>query len=240
MSFSFICLSYHAIPTSPSHRETVALNLYLQINYHAPDSQTPSGPAIRSAPEIFCLITVKTISGAAPPDVTRGEVLRVRFMLLNGTIILMENTAGLQKILVVEDDAFISDMYQIHLAKSGYTVAVAVDGLEALETVKTFQPDLILLDIMMPKMDGIEVLKILRGDPTYGCTTCRIVMLTNLGDNTIAERLKDMIDGFAIKADITLDDLLVMVRAFDKPVQPQSYPQPTPQVTTSEAVPEEA
>jgi CheY-like chemotaxis protein len=123
-------------------------------------------------------------------------------------------TAGLRKILLVEDDAPIREMYKLFLEGKGYTIGTAADGDEALSTAKTFHPDLIFLDIMMPKRDGLEVLRILRSDPSYGCTTCKIVLLTNLGDNAIAERFQGQIDGYAIKAEISLDDLVNIIRSF--------------------------
>ena len=63
------------------------------------------------------------------------------------------------KILVVEDDTRLKDTYNILLKKEGHEVAQAANGSQALELVKTFKPDLILLDMRMPTMDGIEFLK---------------------------------------------------------------------------------
>ncbi len=124
-----------------------------------------------------------------------------------------DTAVGPQKILLVEDDKFIREMYRDFLVEKGYTVGTAGDGEEALAIVKTFQPDLIFLDIMMPKIDGLEVLKRLRTDPSYGCTNCRIVLLTNLGDNVVAEQVHEQIDGYAIKADITLADLVNIINS---------------------------
>lgn len=123
--------------------------------------------------------------------------------------------AGLQKILLVEDDQLIREMYQLFLKDKGYVVGTAGDGQEALQIVRSFQPELIFLDIMMPKLNGLEVLKILRTDPSYGCTKCKIVLLTNLGDDTIAEHVKDQIDGYAIKAEITLSDLINIITSLE-------------------------
>lgn len=123
------------------------------------------------------------------------------------------DAAGLQKILLVEDDLMIREMYQLYLGDRGYTIGTAGDGVEALEVVKTFEPDLIFLDIMMPRMDGLQLLKILRTDASYGCQKCKIVLLTNLGDNTIGERVSDQIDGYAIKAEITLADLINIIKS---------------------------
>jgi len=126
-----------------------------------------------------------------------------------------DTTAGLQRILLVEDDLFIREMYHTYLTSNGYTVGVAADGEEGLQVAKDFHPDLIFLDIMMPKKDGLEVLKTLREDPSYGCQKCRIVLLTNLGDNTIAQKVEGQIDGYAIKADIELADLLKIITSFN-------------------------
>lgn len=121
--------------------------------------------------------------------------------------------AGLQKILLVEDDQLIREMYQLFLQDKGYTIGTAADGDEALTAAKAFRPDLIFLDIMMPKRNGLEVLDILRSDASYGCQKCKIVLLTNLGDDTIAEKVEDKIDGYAVKAEITLSDLIGIINS---------------------------
>ena len=69
---------------------------------------------------------------------------------------------ALQKILVVDDDADIVELLEYNLQKEGYTVETASNGRKAIEIAKTFIPDLILLDIMMPQLDGIETGRILR------------------------------------------------------------------------------
>jgi len=124
--------------------------------------------------------------------------------------------AGLHKILLVEDSAELRDMYKIFLEMNDFEVGIAIDGEDGLAVAKTFQPDLIFLDIMMPKKDGFEVLKILRHDPSYGCTKAKIVLLTNLGASTkvSAEVRKDM-DGYVIKAEIVLNDLLDIIKSLE-------------------------
>jgi len=69
------------------------------------------------------------------------------------------------KILIVDDDDTTLLVFQTHLAKAGYTVETALDGMEALSKVTSFKPELILLDINMPKMSGFEVAKRLRENP---------------------------------------------------------------------------
>lgn len=69
------------------------------------------------------------------------------------------------KVLVVDDDRAIQQLLEVNLELEGYDVAKATDGAEALEMVAAFQPDIVLLDVMMPKMDGREVCRRLKADP---------------------------------------------------------------------------
>jgi CheY-like chemotaxis protein len=82
------------------------------------------------------------------------------------------------KIMIVEDDSFVLDIYQTKLSQEGYTVIEARDGTEALEKLEKEKPDLILLDIIMPRMDGLELLKKIksRGD----LKNIPVILLTNL------------------------------------------------------------
>lgn len=124
--------------------------------------------------------------------------------------------AGLQKILLVEDEPSLREMYRLYLESQGFALATASDGEEALPIAKDFRPDLIFLDIMMPKRNGFDVLRILRADPQYNCTTCKIVILTNLGDDKTPPDVKDLYDGYSIKAEITLSDLVEIIKSFDE------------------------
>lgn len=83
------------------------------------------------------------------------------------------------KILLVEDDPLMVRMYQRKLVNDGYETLVAVDGEEGLVKIRSFRPDLVLLDIMMPKLNGLQVLERLKADPTTAKTP--VIILTNLG-----------------------------------------------------------
>ncbi len=124
--------------------------------------------------------------------------------------------AGPRKILLVEDNAELRNLYETFLKYNKFTVETAVDGEDGIAKAKEFQPDFIFLDIMMPKMDGFEVLKTLRHDPSYNCTKTKIILLTNLGDGTqISESTRKDMDGYVIKAEIVLKDLLDIMKSLE-------------------------
>lgn len=89
------------------------------------------------------------------------------------------------KILIVEDDPLISRMYQKIFTFEGYEVEMAADGEEGWEKIKKVKPTLVLLDIMMPKMNGLQVLEKIKLDPEVKAIP--IVMLTNLAGVQDAE-----------------------------------------------------
>jgi len=71
------------------------------------------------------------------------------------------------KILVIDDEAQLTEMVQMRLEAAGYEVVIASNGQEGLEKAKNIEPDLILCDVMMPKMDGYKVCGLLKNDPRY-------------------------------------------------------------------------
>ncbi|HEY5695540.1 MAG TPA: response regulator [Candidatus Saccharimonadales bacterium] len=124
---------------------------------------------------------------------------------------------GSQKILLVEDNIELRTIYEQYLKRRGYKVVCATDGEEGLAMAKEHHPYLIFLDIMMPKIDGLKLLKMLRHDEEYGCTHSKIVLLTNLGDASRVDPAvqKDM-DGYVIKAEIELSDLIDIIKSFEQ------------------------
>lgn len=91
----------------------------------------------------------------------------------------------MSKILIVEDDPLMSRMYQKIFSFENYEVIQAADGEEGLEKAKTVNPTIILLDVMMPKMNGLDVLDKLKLDPST--KSIPVVMLTNLAGQRDAE-----------------------------------------------------
>ena len=120
--------------------------------------------------------------------------------------------AGLRKILLVEDNIELRNLYELFLQEHGFEIKTAIDGEDGLRVAKEFKPDLIFLDVMMPKMDGSQALKILRHNEEYGCTKTKIVLLTNLGDaSKVSPGVRKDMDGYVVKAEIELSDLLDII-----------------------------
>ncbi len=117
-----------------------------------------------------------------------------------------------EKVLIVEDDEFLSSLYKELLEEEGYEVDLGKDGEKGLEFAKKGGYDLILLDIMLPKMDGLQVLKELA---SLNINNGPIVMLTNLGqDSIVKDALKHGAAGYLIKSSMTPDQVLHEVRVF--------------------------
>ncbi|KKW29584.1 MAG: hypothetical protein A3K06_01980 [Candidatus Doudnabacteria bacterium RIFCSPHIGHO2_01_52_17] len=115
------------------------------------------------------------------------------------------------KVLVVEDEEILLTGLKEELESGGYTVQGASDGVEGLEKTKSFKPDLILLDLLMPKMDGMEMLQKLKADSST--RDVPVVILTNLSDyEKISEALSLGAMDYLVKANYKLEDLLEKVR----------------------------
>jgi two-component system sensor histidine kinase/response regulator len=114
----------------------------------------------------------------------------------------------MKKILIIEDELAYSKLLQKELEVQGYQVLSAENGIDGLELATQTKPDLILLDIRMPKMDGMTMLSALRRND-YGATA-KVIILTNLEpDNSIINHVvKDEPVYYCVKSDTKLEDLL--------------------------------
>lgn len=120
----------------------------------------------------------------------------------------------MKRLLIVEDDDPIRDVYLRTFVKAGYAVDAVVNGQEALQKVQTTTYDMILLDIMMPGIDGIEVLRELRAETSPACHT-PVFMLTNLGqDEKIKEAFVIGADGYLLKAQLDTKAIVKEIEAF--------------------------
>lgn len=106
------------------------------------------------------------------------------------------------KIAIIEDDFTISQMYRMKFQSDNFKVGMAGDGESGINLVKSFDPDIILLDIQMPDTDGIEVLKYLATKPKL--RDIPVVVLTNLGKEEAPDELKKFkVHSYILKADLT-------------------------------------
>jgi CheY-like chemotaxis protein len=115
-----------------------------------------------------------------------------------------------RRVLLVEDDRFLRRACEVSLRQRGFAVTTAVDGEEALQKVQAEPPDLILLDLLMPKMTGTEVLKALRAEEaTRGI---RVLILSNSSREQDIEEINTLgVSGYFVKADLSLQELGDMV-----------------------------
>lgn len=106
------------------------------------------------------------------------------------------------KIAIVEDDVAISQMYRFKFEAEGFEVQVAENGQLGLDLIKTMQPDIVLLDMMMPVMTGDQVLEKLRASE-WG-RDIKVIVLTNMGEQELPAQLEKLgVSGVILKADMT-------------------------------------
>ena len=111
------------------------------------------------------------------------------------------------KLMLVEDDNNLREIYEARLQAEGYEIISAKDGEEALVLAKSETPDLIIADIMMPKISGFEMLDILRN--TDGRKDVKVIMLTALGQNDDQQRANQLgADRYLVKSQVTLEDIV--------------------------------
>ena len=111
------------------------------------------------------------------------------------------------KVLLVEDDNNLREIYEARLAAEGYDISSAQDGEEALVVAKQTKPDLVVSDVMMPKISGFEMLDILRNTP--GLEHVKVIMLTALGQSEDRDRADSLgADKYLVKSQVTLEDIV--------------------------------
>lgn len=120
----------------------------------------------------------------------------------------MENTQPV--VVIVEDDKFISKAYANGLTKAGFTVHVAYDGVQGIKKIDAHNPDIVLLDLIMPKKDGFQVLEILRANAATA--DLPVIVLSNLGQEEDIERANRLgANSYFVKADHSLHDIIDVV-----------------------------
>jgi len=101
-----------------------------------------------------------------------------------------ENTVAQKKVCIVDDTAEIRGIYSIKFTREGFAVVTAKDGVEALQVIKEERPDVILLDIQMPVLDGLGVLKALKADSVL--SKIPVVILSNVNQDDMFQKISDL------------------------------------------------
>ena len=110
------------------------------------------------------------------------------------------------RILLVEDDRYLRRACETALRQRGFTVSSAVDGAAALDAIASQLPDLVLLDLLMPKVTGLEVLRSLRSRPET--RALRVLILSNSSREQDLEEIRQLgVDGYYVKSDLSLREL---------------------------------
>ena len=115
------------------------------------------------------------------------------------------------KIAIIEDDPVISQMYRLKFEAEGFLVQMADNGRDGVHLVKSFSPDIILLDIQMPGMNGDEALSAIRKE-AWG-KDIPVIILTNLGEEEAPKSLRAQgIEGYIVKADLTPKQVVARIK----------------------------
>jgi len=127
-----------------------------------------------------------------------------------------------KKILLVEDDVALASVYRSRLELEGFEIKEVNNGEDALSAAVEFKPDLVLLDAMMPKISGFDVLDILRNTPET--KDMRVIMLTALSQPKDKERAENLgVDDYLVKSQVVIGDVVERVKhhlGMDAPAQP--------------------
>lgn len=136
-----------------------------------------------------------------------------------------------KKILLVEDDTALAAVYKSRLELEGFEIREVNNGEDALTAAIDFKPDLILLDAMMPKISGFDVLDILRNTPETANT--RVVMLTALSQPKDKERAENLgVDDYLVKSQVVIGDVVERVKhhlGLDQPAAAEPSAEPEQQ-----------
>ena len=114
-------------------------------------------------------------------------------------------------VLIIEDDSYISDMYRIKLESENFKVAIAGDGIVGIKMLEKEKPDIVLLDVVMPKVDGFNVLKMIKKNQAL--KEIPVVLLTNLSQKENVERGFELgADSYIIKAHFTPSEVVEKIK----------------------------
>jgi DNA-binding response OmpR family regulator len=121
------------------------------------------------------------------------------------------STGPSRRILLVEDDDALANVYITRLRAEGFDVKRVTNGEDALVTVLAYRPDLVVLDVMMPKLNGFEVLDIIRNTPEVG--NVKVIMLTALSQDADKKRAEELgVDDYLVKSQVVIADVIDRIK----------------------------
>ena len=124
-----------------------------------------------------------------------------------------DSKKGGARVLLVEDDAFLREICSKKLVKEGYTVYEAIDGEQALKGVREVKPDIVLLDIILPAIDGFQILSQIRADKDTKISKIPVIMLSNLGqEDDIKKAISMGANDYLVKAHFTTEEIVGKIR----------------------------
>lgn len=123
----------------------------------------------------------------------------------------------IRNVILVEDDVMIRELYRAKLINAGYIVHVVGSAKELYVALESFSPDILLLDVMLPDVTGLEILKELRSNPLRNCLDKKIIILTNLAQSSVTDSaIESGADGFILKTDIMPKDLPLIIQSLEE------------------------
>jgi DNA-binding response OmpR family regulator len=118
------------------------------------------------------------------------------------------------KVMLVEDDSFLREICSKKLTKEGYTVYEAIDGEQVLANIEQIKPDIVLLDIILPAVDGFQILQQIKSNPDKAVSEVPVIMLSNLGQEDDIKKAMDMgAKDYLVKAHFTTEEIVQKIKS---------------------------
>lgn len=176
------------------------------------DEQTPQTSDNMAIPQTSTDSTVAASPSAPSAGLMNGSVPPATSQQPNvGTPVLPQPGNKPKKILLVEDDQGLASVYTTRLQAEGFDVKHVPNGEDALAGAIAYKPDLVLLDVMMPKISGFDVLDIFRNTPET--TNLKVVMLTALSQDADKERAMSLgVDDYLVKSQVVIAEVVDRIK----------------------------
>ncbi len=121
------------------------------------------------------------------------------------------STKNKTKVMIIDDDSRILEMYQAALEAQDYDVVIKPDGTNAIDFIKKEDPDLIILDVMIPNITGLDILDMIKASPAI--SDIRVIILSALSDDATKEKAaKYGASAYLVKSEVTMSEVIVVIK----------------------------